>query len=305
MDNNAYEEILRDIQELLFIPGEKLTGITSESPEDFIAENEYLMSVIENIPNGVTILSPDFRVRYINRVMRKWFMNNRRNYKVKCYSLFHNGQKHHCENCPALATLDTKGSASTVHECGRDEKTGEPLFMHIHTMPILNKKGQVSVIIEYSYNLTEQRRMQKSVEKWQTKCSLLEQENLLLKKALSDSRSDMQRLETTVNENMENYVRPAMEYLKTRIDPDEHRIFSSMIEESVFAITKKRNSRMAELSTREIQVAMLIKEGYSSQQIADELFLTKKAVDYHRTNIRKKLEIDSKANLQVVLSMYL
>ena len=36
---------------------------------------------------------------------------------------------------------------------------------------------------------------------------------------------------------------------------------------------------------------------------ADELFVTKKAVDYHRTNIRKKLGLDAKTNLQVYLEM--
>lgn len=179
------------------------------------------------------------------------------------------------------------------------------MYMHIHVFPILNEQEEVVALIEYSYNLTEQQRVNCKMNELKAHCTLLEQENSLLKKALEDSHKTLQTLEDCVNDNMNNYVKPALEFLKTRISPEEQKIIASLIEESLFPITKKRNSRATNLSARELQIAMMIKDGYSSKSIALELCITKKAVDYHRSNIRKKLKIDPKANLQSYLKAYL
>ena len=51
-------------------------------------------------------------------------------------------------------------------------------------------------------------------------------------------------------------------------------------------------------------VCAMIKEGYTSKEIADALFITKKTVDYHRSSIRKKLDLKN-GNLRVYLETHL
>ncbi|OPL15576.1 MAG: hypothetical protein AVO39_07725 [delta proteobacterium MLS_D] len=46
------------------------------------------------------------------------------------------------------------------------------------------------------------------------------------------------------------------------------------------------------LTSRESQVANLVREGRNSRQIADILNISKGAADFHRNNIRKKLGIN-------------
>ena len=304
MENALYDENLHEFQKWLFSPESSSLDIQAENPEDFFANNQALLSVIDSLPNGVTILNPDFKVLYLNKAMQRWFASKRRSYHIKCYRLFHNGQKAPCQQCPALVSIRTKAPASIIHDCGVDENTGEPFYQHIHTVPVLNAAGEVVLILEYSYNLTEQRHMADLLEQAQRRLLLLEQENTLLKKSLEENEKHLHDLEDTVRSNMEIYVRPAIEYLQSKIGQDG-RIVSSMIEESVYPITRQRNSRALNLTTREIQVASMIKDGQSSKQIADALCITKKAVDYHRANIRKKLKLDQKTNLQVYLSVYL
>ena len=298
------EENLSEFQKWMFTPENSGLNVRAENLDEFAANNQALFSVIDSIPNGVTILTPDFKVLYLNRTMQHWFASRRRNYRIKCYRLFHNNQKKPCEHCPALESIRTKKPSSVIHECGPDETTGEPFYMHIHTIPVLNAAGDVTLLVEYSYNLTEQLHTVEQLEQSRRRAILLEQENSLLKKALEESGKMLQDLEDTVRSNMETYVRPAVEYLQSKIGQDG-RIVSSMIEESVYPITRQRTSRAINLTTREIQVATMIKEGQSSKQIADALCITKKAVDYHRSNIRKKLKLDKKTNLQVYLSVYL
>lgn len=260
---------------------------------------------MDSIPNGVTILTPELKIVYTNRKMRQWFAYNRRNYKIKCYRLFHNNQKEPCENCPAKTGMQTLKPASVFHDCGIDKHTGNPMYMHIHSFPILSDEGKITAIIEYSYNLTEQRRNRIYTEELKSQCTLLEHENALLKKELYEIQQHLQDLEHTINENMNKHVKPALEYLKKRLSPGEQKVLTTLINESIFPITHKKPSKVIQLSARELQVAMLVKEGQSSKEIAAALCITKKAVDYHRANIRKKLDIDPDTNLQVYLEAYL
>ncbi len=46
-----------------------------------------------------------------------------------------------------------------------------------------------------------------------------------------------------------------------------------------------------DLTTRELEVLLLIAKGYSNQEIADELFITLKTVKTHVSNILSKLEV--------------
>ena len=52
-------------------------------------------------------------------------------------------------------------------------------------------------------------------------------------------------------------------------------------------------------------VARLVRDGYLSKEIAEQLCISKKAVDYHRTNLRKKLGLENEDNLQNYLKTHL
>ena len=51
------------------------------------------------------------------------------------------------------------------------------------------------------------------------------------------------------------------------------------------------------LTKREIQVLKLIAKGYSSTEIASELFISYRTVDTHRTNLKQKLQASTIAAL--------
>lgn len=48
---------------------------------------------------------------------------------------------------------------------------------------------------------------------------------------------------------------------------------------------------LSRLTTREIEIIRVIAEGYSSKEIGDELFVSHRRLDTHRTNLMKKLEV--------------
>lgn len=62
---------------------------------------------------------------------------------------------------------------------------------------------------------------------------------------------------------------------------------------------KKDKESHTELSERELEILVLICQGYSNQEIADLLFISKRTVDKHRANILEKSESKNTAQLVV------
>ena len=61
--------------------------------------------------------------------------------------------------------------------------------------------------------------------------------------------------------------------------------------------TFEGDSLYASLSKREKEVLPLVALGYNNRDIAEKLFISVKTVEVHKANIRKKLEVDSYADL--------
>lgn len=53
------------------------------------------------------------------------------------------------------------------------------------------------------------------------------------------------------------------------------------------------------LSNREAEVAELVTQGLSNKEVANRLFVTEKTVKFHLTNIYKKMNVKSRAQLIV------
>ena len=53
------------------------------------------------------------------------------------------------------------------------------------------------------------------------------------------------------------------------------------------------------LSNRESEVAELVTQGLSNKEVANQLFVTEKTVKFHLTNIYKKMNVKSRAQLIV------
>jgi DNA-binding NarL/FixJ family response regulator len=60
---------------------------------------------------------------------------------------------------------------------------------------------------------------------------------------------------------------------------------------------QRQTSSKASLTIREIEILTLLTKGFSNQQIADELFLSKRTVENYRLNLTLKLEVKNTAGL--------
>lgn len=131
----------------------------------------------------------------------------------------------------------------------------------------------------------------------------LEEKNIALKVLLEQREEDKRELEKNVLANVKEMVLPPLERLKAAyLRPEDQRLVE-LIDSRLMAIVSPFMNSLSHagifLTPQELQVAILVKEGKPSKEIADILYISDATVHFHRKNIRKKLGIsDRKKNLR-------
>ena len=63
---------------------------------------------------------------------------------------------------------------------------------------------------------------------------------------------------------------------------------------TVAALPNIADERIIRLTKREIEVLSLVSEGRSSQEAADEIYVSKRTIDFHLSNIYEKLQVKNR-----------
>lgn len=134
----------------------------------------------------------------------------------------------------------------------------------------------------------------------------LEELNTALRVMLKQRAEDREELEQTLMNGIKDLVLPHLEKLRRGGSEQSRQIYSDLIasnlEEMFSPFSRKLSNRFKSLTTTEIQVAHLIKDGKNSKEIAAVLNVSSSAVDVYRYRIRKKLRINNqKVNLRSYL----
>ncbi|GHU62497.1 hypothetical protein AGMMS49983_04050 [Clostridia bacterium] len=276
---------MKDDSDWVFKP-EVPTAISVKTEDEFLSSSKLYEAVLSSIQDGICVLDPDFSVIYINKSMKHWYPGREHYRGGKCYAIFHE-RTEPCPHCPSLRSIQT---TTPQTELVPYTKEGADLgWQNLYTVPVVDETGKVILVIEYIRDITFQKEVEGDISQLSELNESLEAQNNLLFEILNQREQYEANLERTVNENMKKYVKPSLQYLKKYLNERDYTIVSGIIDEIVFPVTKKRSSVLEQLSPRELQVATMIKEGYSSKEIAEILVVSKKTIDYHRNSIRRKL----------------
>jgi DNA-binding NarL/FixJ family response regulator len=234
--------------------------------------------------------------------MQYWYSNTENIIGKKCYLVYHN-RAQPCENCPVLKTIGNKTPHIGIvkySQAGSD-KGWQELF----AIPILDGGDTLVGVLEYVRDISYQYKLEHDLNRIMEQYQSLEKRSAAISQLLMQRKLEREQLEETITRNFEKFIKPSLNYLKTRSDVNEVNLVETLIEEIVYPITKKRSSILDKLSVREKQIALLIKEGRSSEEIAKNLVVSKKTVDFHRSNIRKKLGLKTETGERINLVTYL
>jgi len=134
-----------------------------------------------------------------------------------------------------------------------------------------------------------------------------EEVNTALRVLLKEREKDRTDIEERVSSNVKDLILPYLEKLsKTSLGTDQMScvdILESNLKDIVSPFSQKLSSRYLGLTPTEIRVANLVKDGKTTKEIAEFINSSRKTIETHRDNIRKKLGLKhKKVNLRTYLS---
>ncbi|MCX5828218.1 MAG: helix-turn-helix transcriptional regulator [Deltaproteobacteria bacterium] len=113
-------------------------------------------------------------------------------------------------------------------------------------------------------------------------------------------------MERKILANIKTLVLPHLEKLRSHKLNDYQTnwldIVAANLQQVISPFLQNLTARFADFTSREIQIANMIREGKTSKEIANILISSIRSVEFHRNNIRKKLGLShKKANLCLFL----
>jgi PAS domain S-box-containing protein len=223
-----------------------------------------------------------------------------------------------------LAELRRKKALEAIHTkqtIQYSERMGSRYF-DTRIFPIFDLEGNVKRLAIFARDVTGHVNGRKELRKTcdglelrvaertrelQNRTENLLEVNTALKVLLKKRDADRTEFEEKVVANVKELVLPYVEKIRKQAAKDgKLKTYLEVLEANLSSIispfSHKLSSKFFNLTSTEIAVAKLVKQGRSTKQIADLLSASNKTIETHRLNIRKKLGItNKKANLRTYL----
>ncbi len=126
----------------------------------------------------------------------------------------------------------------------------------------------------------------------------LEEANVTLKVLLKQRDTDKQELEKRFLTNVKGLVLPYVEKLRNaRLKPKEKtlvEIVENHLHDIITPLMQNLANANIMLTSQEMQVASLVKDGKTSKEIADILIVSEATINFHRKNLRIKFGLTNK-----------
>jgi len=151
-----------------------------------------------------------------------------------------------------------------------------------------------------------QEKLLKKEEELLNKSEKLEETNVALKVLLDHRDRDRKELEQRIAANIKELVLPYVGKLKSSRIGNREQTLAEIVEANLLDIVtpflQKVSSLHLQLTPQEVDVASLVRQGKSSQEIADVLGLSINTISFHRKNLRRKLGLNDRSrNLRTYL----
>lgn len=238
--------------------------------------NPFVEILWDGVPYGVSILDTSFSIVAMNATMRTWYAHRALRQGAKCFEVYH-GRNRPCLRCPTRHALKSRNAATGIVPYHGPE--GEIKGWQKLTVFPLCEAGKIVGFMEYIEDITGK-------EHLHNRLRFLEGEVQLLAALLSREREKQKERWRFFASN----VAPLFEMLFASLPYDFQRTLLRALQEAITELLESQSiPNLPSLTPREWEVAQLLAQGLTSKEIAEILAISKKAVDFHRGNIRKKL----------------
>jgi len=160
---------------------------------------------------------------------------------------------------------------------------------------LFDQSGNYVGAVESIRDISDQQQVEETLRQ---RTNTLEETNTALKVLLRESAEAKEDLERKVLANVKELVLPFVNELEITLTDKTQKLYLQTIKNNLHEITssftKKLSSQYMELTPREIQIADFIRQGKSNKEMAYLLKISVSAIEFHRRNLRQKLNIKGK-----------
>jgi DNA-binding CsgD family transcriptional regulator len=292
-------------------------SLQEKEPEDALVWEQLLQNrILDRLPAGFALYDDQFVLLRYNRIYGDY---------VRMYTPYD------AEQALGMSHFDYKPGAKPYMEAWfrhvkhsrtvntqYDFKLGVRIngkyrfsYWDSHLAPVMDSSGAVRGFVMCCIDATERHLAKKALESRDEVVSFVRNYEDLKSsfRFLMEIRTeDKRRMEQNMLHNVNKLVTPCLAQLrKSRLSAYQMNLLSrieSNLNSIISPFSSKLSSKYFDLSPTEIRIAGLVRDGYTSKEIAELLGVTKDCIDFHRNNIRKKLGItNKKANLETRLTL--
>lgn len=172
---------------------------------------------------------------------------------------------------------------------------GKGAYLSGLAAPLYDNDGNYVGAVESIRDISDQKQVEETLRQ---RTNMLEETNTALKVLLRESAEAKEELEKKVLANVKELILPFINELESTLTEESQKVYLETIKTNLSGITssfsKKLYSQYHSLTPREIQIADFIRQGKSNKEMAYLLKISVSAVDFHRRNLRQKLDIKRK-----------
>ncbi len=172
---------------------------------------------------------------------------------------------------------------------------------------LIEEKNLLNIICERLGKIIERKRAEKDLKKSEVLLReqkvALERKNIALQEILSQIEIEKKRIKDDIVANVEQILLPNVEKLKIKGAPIK---YINLLEQNLIEIASSFGTKISTINTqltqREIEICIMIKNSLSSKEIASLLNIACHTVEKHRARIRNKFNLkNTKVNLNTYL----
>lgn len=269
-------------------------------------DEEFSSTLLNNSPYPILLINSDLSVRYVNpslEILTGFSANELIGLKPPYPWWTASAKK-------LIEEAFQKGLKEGINrfETQFQKKCGETFWVEITAKPVFDKNGLKYYIANW-VNITELKTMIEALrhreKELMERTGELEKVNAALYVLLERRQRDRIELEEMVLLNIKSNIIPKIRSISNLCRTEKEKNKLVVLEKSLNKITspflRNISSKYLSLTPREIEVADLIKDGKTSKEISEMLFLSVPTVNFHRKNIRKKMNIRKGKNLNSFL----
>lgn len=301
----TYEELEQRVKEL-----ERDARDGKRAEEALRSSEAQKQALLDASVDRIRLVDPDMRIIWANKTTTEELNMAPEDLKGEyCFEVLVDRQSP-CPGCPTKKALKSGRVEHGIMHRDPSKGAKREAYRDNYAVPIKSESGEIVNLVQITRNITKQKLAERALrereKELKIKTNTLSELNAALRVLIEKKDDDKVESEQKVLFNVKQLVIPFLERLKKTSLTSEQLAYLHILESNfndiISPFSRTLSSKYLRLTPKEIQVANLVKDGKTSQEIAEVMNLSRRTVESHRDGIRKKLDLRNRsANLRSYL----